>query len=233
MPLKVLAVDDEPQVLELIKSMMGTVGCEVQTCTDPRRAAHSVADDRFDAILVDARMPHLDGFALTRAIRTSGPNRATPVVMLTAFDDAQTLREGFRAGITFFLGKPFTTERFMRLFKVLSSAGWREKRRTMRLPLRTPVRWRAGEKRSTSNSLDLSHEGMLLENPAGLQLGDEVDLEFNLPGVPAPLAMRARVTRKEPGGNAVVHFLSLRPLEQEALMHFLNGEPKPCGFAQP
>jgi two-component system, chemotaxis family, chemotaxis protein CheY len=223
MPLKVLAVDDEPQVLELIKTMMSTAGCEVLTCADSRRAAETIAGDKFDAILLDARMPYLDGFGLTRAIRSSSLNRSTPIVMLTAFDDAQTLREGFRAGITFFLGKPFSHERFVRLFKVLSSAGWQEKRRSTRLPLRTPVRWRSGEKRSTSSSVDLSHDGMLLENTAGLQVGDEVGLEFNLPGVSSVLEMHARVTRKESSGNIVVQFLSLRPIEQEAISRYLSG----------
>jgi CheY-like chemotaxis protein len=225
MPLKVLAVDDEPQVLELIKTMMTTVGCDVLTCADSRRAAETIAGDRFDAILVDARMPDLDGFGLTRAIRSSPLNHSTPVVMLTAFDDAQTLREGFRAGITFFLGKPFSHDRFVRLFKVLTSAGWQQKRRSTRLPLRTAVRWRAGEKRFTATSVDLSHDGMLLENAAGLQLGEEVDLEFNLPGVSSLLEMHARVTRKEPVGNVVVRFLSCRPIEQEAILHYLSGNP--------
>lgn len=223
MLLKVLAVDDEPQILELIKTMMSTAGCEVETCADSRRAAQTVIGDRFDAILLDARMPDMDGFDLTRAIRSSPRNYATPVVMLTAFDDAETLRKGFRAGITFFLGKPFSHERFTRLFKVLSSVGWQERRRSARLPLRTLVRWRAADRRSISTSVDLSHGGMLLEHTEGLRLSDEVDLEFNLPGISSTLQMRARVMRKDSAGNVVVQFLSLLPIEQEAISRFLSG----------
>ncbi len=224
---KVLVVDDDQQALELIQSMMTTAGGEVKTCSDPRRAADTVASNHFDVILVDAHMRHLDGFALTRAIRSSVLNHNTPVVMMTGFDNAQTLREGFRAGITFFLGKPFSQERFNRLFKVLTSDNWREKRRSRRLPLRTPVRWQAGEKRSTCTSVDLSRDGMLLENAAGLQLGDDVALAFNLPGMPSLFRMHARVTRKERGGNVVVRFLSPQPLQQEAITRYLSGTNKP------
>lgn len=226
MPLRILAVDDEPQVLEIIKAMMATAGCEVLTCQDSRRAAETIVEDKFDAILVDARMPDPDGFALTRAIRSSSVNHATPVVMLTGYDDAQTLREGFRAGITFFLGKPISHDRFARLFKVLSSAGWQEKRRSTRLPLRVAVRWRVGQKSSTATSADLSLGGMRLENAAGLELGQEAELEFSLPETPALLRMRARVMRKEPGGEVVVVFLECRPVEQEAISRYLGGQAR-------
>lgn len=226
MPLKVLAVDNEPQVLGLLRSMMTTAGCVVQTCRDSRRAAETIVRNRFDAILVEASMPHLDGFTLTRVTRSSVPNHNTPVVMLTCFDDVETLDKGFRAGITFFLGKPFSEERLNRLFRVLASAGWREKRRSTRLPLRTPVHWRAGEKRSTCTSVDLSYDGMLLENTVGLRLGNKVDLTFNLPKVPSPLNMHARVMRQEAGGNVVVRFFSPRPADQEAIRRYLSSSTK-------
>lgn len=223
---KVLAVDDEEPILELIKAMISATGCEVRTCADSRRAAQIVAGEKFDAIFVDARMPSLDGFALTRAIRSSILNHTTPVVMVTGYDDVQTLRQGFRAGITFFLGKPFSHDRFLRLFKVLNSAGWKEKRRSTRLPLRTPVRWRAGPRSGASLSVDLSHEGMLLENAAELRMNEEVDLEFSLRGESRLLEIRARVTHKEESGRAVVRFLNCRPIEQEAILRFLSGEPR-------
>ena len=106
MPLRIMAVDDEPEVLKLLKMFLEPLGVEVLTMVDCREAVERLNRERFDAIFVDAQMPHLDGFGLTRRIRESPLNSGAPIVMVTEYDDVETMREGFNAGVTFFLGKP-------------------------------------------------------------------------------------------------------------------------------
>ena len=96
-----MVVDDEPAVLDLIKSMIEPMGCEIQTMDDSRAAAERLETEKFDGVLVDVVMPHLDGFELTKRIRRSRNNRE--IVMLTGFDDVDTIRKGFGAGATCFL----------------------------------------------------------------------------------------------------------------------------------
>src|SRR5271157_443399 len=115
MAFKILLVDDEPPILVLLKSMLESLGCEVVATDDSREAARLVNSRKFDGFLLDAIMPHLDGFQLTQAVRSSPSNRAAPVVMITGSDDAHTMRKGFQAGITLFLGKPISQERLAHL----------------------------------------------------------------------------------------------------------------------
>ena len=82
MVLKIMAVDDEPQILQLIKAFVEPMGMEVTTSTDSRDAAQRINNEVFDGFLVDARMPDLDGFELARCIRKSPINRAEPTTVV-------------------------------------------------------------------------------------------------------------------------------------------------------
>src|SRR5512141_1213657 len=106
MSLKILVVDDDPDILKLIKTIIQSLGYEVLGMADSLQAAERISHQKFDGAFVDARMPGMDGLALVRHIRLSGTNNSVPIVMLTGYDDVETMRAAFRAGITFFMGKP-------------------------------------------------------------------------------------------------------------------------------
>src|SRR5208283_4228403 len=107
MSMKLLVVDDDPAALDLIKALVEPQGYEVLALTDSRRAAECVNKQPFDGVFVDVLMPKLDGFELTKLIRASRLNSRAPIVMITASQDLETMRGGFKAGVTFFLTKPF------------------------------------------------------------------------------------------------------------------------------
>jgi CheY-like chemotaxis protein len=65
-------------------------------------------------VLLDVRMPRLDGIAACRQIREMPNGQSVPIVLLTAFDGDRVRREAHRAGATAFLVKPFTTENLLR-----------------------------------------------------------------------------------------------------------------------
>jgi len=83
MALKIMAVDDEPEVLKLLKALVEPMGCVVVTFEDSREAGRVVEKEKFDGIVLDAYMPHLDGFQLAERIRSSHLNNEVPIVMLT------------------------------------------------------------------------------------------------------------------------------------------------------
>jgi CheY-like chemotaxis protein len=229
MPVKILAVDDELSVLRLIKVMVEPLGCEVHATTNSREAAEAIGHQKFDGIFVDAHMPELDGFQLTEIIRGSASNSKVPVVMLTGYDDAETMRRGFSAGISFFLGKPITQERMIRLVNALRGTLLKEKRRYARLIFRAPVeckRKSRGAATAKASGLDLSEGGMALIQAEDMELGDQVTLEFQIPGLPETLSLPGQVVRKMPPDGIGVMFIELPPAARNAIQRFITREVK-------
>src|SRR5437763_15088849 len=111
MSIRLLVVDDEPPVVEVLEAFIASTGSEVVGLTQGLEAAERVEGERFDGIILDARMPDLDGFELTRRTRASFLNSKTPIVMLTGDCAVETMRQGLKAGATYFLGKPLTQDR--------------------------------------------------------------------------------------------------------------------------
>lgn len=223
MPLKVMAVDDEPEVLKFLQKILEPREVEVLTMSDSRQAAERLERERFDAVLLDVMMPHLDGFGLTRRIRNSPFNMSTPIVMVTAYDDANTMREGFKAGITFFLGKPIDPSKVRGLLNVTRGAILREKRRHARLPFRTTVDCRFGELHFKAMSLNLGANGMALEPSGGLESGQALEVEFLLPEAEHSVKQLARVVRNEMPDRIAVEFVDLSPANKEALRNYFSG----------
>jgi CheY-like chemotaxis protein len=223
MAMTLLVVDDDQDVLKIVKQLLQSFGYGVLALADSREAAARVDRQKFDGAFIEARMPHLDGFALARHIRRSSSNSSIPIFMLTAFDDLETMRAGFRAGITFFLSKPPDLHQLHGLLIQMRSAMLREKRSYVRLLLRTVVHCRAGENQFTTVSLNLGEGGMLLESSGGLGEGQEVELRFSLPPSGVLLNPRARVVRREPPGRMAVQFTSLTPEERQAIQTYIAG----------
>jgi DNA-binding response OmpR family regulator len=221
MALKIIAVDDEQGVLNLLKSLVEPLGFEVLTVADSREAARRVETEKFDGAILDVRMPHLDGFKLCERIRATTINRDVPIVMLTGLDDAETMRRGFKAGSTFFLGKPFTPERIYPLFRAIRGVILREKRRHARLPYRTMVSCQWRDKHFKAGSLNIGESGMALDNSGGVPVGEEIGLEFMLPQAEGAVNVRAKVLRKEPPDRTALEFLNLSPDDRNVIQQYI------------
>jgi CheY-like chemotaxis protein len=223
MAMRLLVVDDDQDVLNVIKNLLQSFGYGVLALADSREAAARVNRQKFDGAFIDARMPHLDGLALTRHIRSSPSNSSIPIFMLTGYDDVDSMRAGFRVGITFSLSKPLDVYQLRGLLTQMHGAMLREKRSYVRLLLRTVVLCRAGEHQFTSASVNLSEGGMLLETSGGLEEGQEVELQFSLPTSGELLNPRTRVVRKEPPDRIAVRFTELAPEERQAIQAYIAG----------
>lgn len=81
---KILIVDDEIDVTFTLQKMLETDGYDVQTYNDPRLALKSFKQELFDLILLDIRMPHMDGFKLFEEIRKK--DEKVKVCFMTAFE---------------------------------------------------------------------------------------------------------------------------------------------------
>jgi DNA-binding response OmpR family regulator len=126
MPAKatILAVDDEPHVLKLLKANLESSGYRVLTAADGKLALRIVEDDLPDLVILDLMLPKMDGYAVCRHIREFS---AVPVIMLTARSAQVDLVHGFEVGADDYLTKPFSiTELLVRVQAVLRRSKWPE-----------------------------------------------------------------------------------------------------------
>ena len=224
MSLRILLIDDEKEVQRLVRSVFEQFGCEVVTVSDGQQAGQLLEQERFDGILLDAWMPGQNAFELTLRARSTPINRDIPIVMLTSSNEVETMRQGFKAGITFFLCKPFSREQLASAFRALRGPMLSEKRRHARLPFRTSVACKIGERNFVSDSLNLGEGGMLLGASGGVDVGQEMEVNFLLPYFPKPVKTRAQVLRREPPDHMTVAFSCLTLEERGAIQkHVLGG----------
>lgn len=102
----VIVIDDDEAICRAVRRMLGAQGYEVRTYTSAR-AYLARQDLQLPAcVLVDIRMPDVDGLSLIRAQRAAGSDVA--VVVMTAVADIPTVVEAMREGVVDFLAKPFT-----------------------------------------------------------------------------------------------------------------------------
>jgi two-component system OmpR family response regulator len=105
---RLLVVDDEPNIRELLSASLRYAGFEVATAADGQQALAMAATFRPDLLVLDVMMPGLDGFGVVRRLRESG--RHTPVVFLTARDAAEDKVSGLTLGGDDYVTKPFSLD---------------------------------------------------------------------------------------------------------------------------
>ena len=122
---RILLVEDEERLLEVVKLNMELEGHEVVAARDGKQALDKFHQERFDLILLDVMLPHMDGFSVCRSIRLE--NRKIPILFLTAKNSAQDRVMGLKIGGDDYLVKPFDLEelilRVTRLLERSTSEG--------------------------------------------------------------------------------------------------------------
>src|ERR1700687_3120416 len=224
MSLKIMVVDDEPLTPKLMRSLAAPLGHTVVTFDDSQQAGERVEKQRFDVAFVS--MPRPDGLELARRIRNSQPNRETAIVMLSATDDIESLRQAFGEGADFVLTKPVTATRLRPMLDAMDSVGWKGKRLAARLPLFTEVICTWDDRQFPLRSMNISESGMLLQPAVDIGVGQEVTLQFKIVEVGASLNVLARVARKEDTERIGMEFIGLAPENHNAIQLYVMGRLK-------
>lgn len=121
-PLKVLIVDDDASILELLQTALTSFGnCKVSTASSAEQALKAIeaTEAPFDCFLLDVQMPHVNGIELLRRIRDLPRYRQTSVIMITAMSERHYVEEAFLEGATDYVTKPFD---FLELRSRINSA---------------------------------------------------------------------------------------------------------------
>lgn len=129
--MRVLVVDDEPQLLSLISRGLTADGIVVDVSANGEQAVWMAGATEYDAIVLDVMMPGLDGFATCRRLRES--DVWAPVLMLSARDAVADRVAGLDGGADDYLSKPFALNELSARLRALARRGQRERPTVLRV----------------------------------------------------------------------------------------------------
>lgn len=120
---KVLVIDDNPTIVELIRYAVGMRGkYDVVVAYDGVQGLERFYSEHPDCVIVDVRMPRMDGYQVVRCIRGDGASAHTPLIILSALNGDEDQLTGLLSGVDEYVAKPFkpsalyaTLERVMRI----------------------------------------------------------------------------------------------------------------------
>src|SRR5579864_4100598 len=107
---KILLVDDSPENLVSLEAALYTLGEELVLANSGTEALRHLLEDDFAAILLDVKMPDMDGFETAELIRSRPRSRHTPILFLTGYKSDEHLFRGYDLGAVDFLFKPIVSE---------------------------------------------------------------------------------------------------------------------------
>lgn len=119
---KVLVCEDEASLAGLFIEILQNNGYKVTWAEDGRAGWQKFQEDKFDLVILDVMMPHMDGYAVAKEIRKI--DGKTPIVFLTAMSVKENVLEGLRSGADDYIAKPFSMdELLLRLEAILRRTG--------------------------------------------------------------------------------------------------------------
>jgi len=122
--MKILAVDDEPIVLQCCQRILEDQGHAVRLVGSADEAIAAMKLDPFEILLVDIKMPVRDGIDLVREIKEKWPK--TSILVMTGYATSETVRRSRIVGADEFIAKPFTPDELLEILRPIISQGERK-----------------------------------------------------------------------------------------------------------
>jgi DNA-binding response OmpR family regulator len=119
--MNILIIDDEPYLLDKLKSVLAGEHYSVETSDDGKKGLEKIFNDNYDLILLDIMLPSMSGLEILSEIRAAGIE--TPVLMLTAKGDVQDKVTGLNLGADDYLAKPFSLAELLARVRALIRRG--------------------------------------------------------------------------------------------------------------
>lgn len=114
---KILIVEDDSNIVELLTIHLRDLGCEITAATDGNAGLLAATETKFDLIILDLMLPGLNGMEVCR--RTRQHDRLTPILMLTARSEEIDKVMGLETGADDYMTKPFSIREFIARVKVI------------------------------------------------------------------------------------------------------------------
>ncbi len=113
--LKILVVDDDPGVIDLLGAFLETRGYFVRTCNNGRTGLSLLDEDSYDLVISDIEMAGMNGYELLRQTRAKFPRIG--IILMTGYTESHPLSEALRAGADGYISKPFSLRKFSLIFE--------------------------------------------------------------------------------------------------------------------
>ena len=120
---RILAVDDEPNIVRLIQVNLMRQGYQVETANNGVEALAKIRESMPDLLVSDVMMPEMGGFELLKNIRMDPALKDLPVIMLTAKTQDTDVLTGYAGGADMYLTKPFNPAELLQFVKRILAAG--------------------------------------------------------------------------------------------------------------
>lgn len=114
---KILVVDDERDILELVEYNLAKNGYRVKTVTSGEEALELIKENEYDLIILDLMLPGVDGLDLTKIIKADKAKSAIPIVMVTAKGEEADRVAGLEIGADHYVTKPFSPRELVAIVK--------------------------------------------------------------------------------------------------------------------
>ena len=119
---RVLLIEDEPNIAEAIRFILGRNGWQVVVRTDGRDGLAAVSSVRPDLVILDLMLPGMDGMDVLLHLRRDPVTQDLPVMMLTARGQGRDREAATRAGVSAFMTKPFSNSDMVAAVRALLGA---------------------------------------------------------------------------------------------------------------
>ena len=118
-PTKILVIDDEPEITDIVETFLETAGYEVESENASQPGIARAKTFLPDLVLLDIMMPGMDGYEICSELKRSEKTKRIPVVFLTGKDARSDEGRSFKVGGVLFIKKPFSCERLLDIVKVV------------------------------------------------------------------------------------------------------------------
>lgn len=233
MNLQALLVSKDDDAAEILGRLLAEFSVAVERSSDPEIAVSRLGEEKFDAVIVDFEDPDAAKQVLTNVRQ---PGAKTGPVTLALVSDPSRIRNTFGAGANFVLTKPLSPEQTTATLRSAAALLKRERRRSFRVPVQTPVEITApGGQELEGIMLDLSATGMDVLSAQPLAASALIGFRFALPDGSAQIDAHGEIAWANPNGQTGVRFLDIPEEIQGLLQKWLiaNSSDAPPDDAEP
>jgi DNA-binding response OmpR family regulator len=116
---KILVIDDEPEITDIVKAFLTNAGYEVMVENSPVNSIEKARKFKPALVLLDIMMPFMDGYEVCAALKKEPATAGIPVLFLTGKDASDDGGRVFKSGGDLFVKKPFSCERLLQMVKMV------------------------------------------------------------------------------------------------------------------
>ena len=114
--MRILAVEDEPEYLEMLQEVMSSLGHSIVIASNGKDALHVLDSQTIDVVVSDVKMPEMNGIEFHKRFRERPEHRNTPFIFLTGMDDLSDVKAACKVDSDLLLQKPFPIDKLLKMF---------------------------------------------------------------------------------------------------------------------